>query len=132
MVRGGGSGRPRGSVIQVRHATQLATTEYVERQGWVAVELSVGSLPQRVGAILTIVRGLDPDRYLEMQPTRATFQAALAYTMVLVGLRAAAADHLRGLPTPVGFNHRALNGAGAETRNRRQQSTGRDPPPAAA
>ena len=93
---------------------------------------SAGSPPQRVGAILTIVRGLDPDRYLGLEPTLAAFRAALGCTMVLVGSRAAAAAHLRGLPTPVGLNHCALHSVDTKTRNRRQQSTGRDPPPNAA
>ena len=92
----------------------------------------MGPPPQLVGAIVTIVRGLDPDRYLGLEPTLDAFRAALGCTMVLVGLRAAAAAHLRGPPTPVGFNHCALHSAGARTRNRRQQSTGRDPLPAAA
>ena len=198
-----------GGVMQVRHATQLSATEYVERQAWLEVEppecpfhpggdcqlvghgtyerqsppglrvkrfrcrqsgatvsalpdcsashtpgtlddieraaraveegvsgtdcgRSAGSLPQRVGAILSTVRGLDPDRYLGSEPTLAAFSAALGCTMVLVGLRAAAAAHLRGLPTPVGFHHCALNSAGSKSRNRRQQSTGRDPPPGSA
>ena len=102
------------------------------RSGATVSGRSKGFPPQRVGAVLTIVRGLDPDRYRGLEPTLEAFRAALGCTMVLVGLRAAAAAHLRGLPTPVGFNHCALPSVSTKTRNRRQQSTGRDPPPGAA
>ena len=93
---------------------------------------SAGSMPPRVGAILATVRGLYPDRFVGIEPTFAGFGAALDCTLVLVGLRAAAAAHLRSLPTPVGFNHRVPNSVRRKRQNRRQQSTGRDPPPEAA
>ena len=57
---------------------------------------SAGSPPQRVGTILTTVRGLDPDRYLGLKPTPKAFRAALGCSMVLTGLRAAAAAHTGG------------------------------------
>ena len=80
----------------------------------------------RVQALLTIAKGLYPDRLCEFEPTLAAFGVALGTATVLLRLRAMAAAELASLPTPVGFSHRKI--VRKERRERCQQPIGRDPP----
>ena len=84
----------------------------------------------RVQQLLTLARGLYPDRFCEVEPSLAAFGVALGTAAVLVRLRAVASEQLAALPTPVGFSHR--NKVGRRWRSRRQQATGQDPPPGSA
>lgn len=56
-------------------------------------------------ALLAIVTLL-ADRFAEVQPTLASFRAALGYERVLVPVRELAARHLHALPVPLGFRAR--------------------------
>ncbi len=79
-----------------------------------------------IRGLLTTLIGLMPERFASSQPTLASFRAALSSPDVLVTLRAACAEHLAHLPTPVGFDHRKKRGANQLCRD--QQRTGPDPP----
>ena len=85
-----------------------------------------GNVCARVRALLTIAKGLYPDRLCEFEPTVAAFGIALGTATVLLRLRAMAAAELALLPTPVGFSHRKI--VRKDRRERRQQPIGRDPP----
>ena len=84
----------------------------------------------RVQQLLTLAKGLYPERFCEVEPSLAAFGLALGTAAVLVRLRAVASEQLAALPTPVGFSHR--NKVARRGRPRRQQAKGRDPPPGSA
>ena len=84
-----------------------------------------GHVCARVRGLLTIAKGLYPDRFCEVEPPLAVFGVAYGTATVLLRLRAMAASELASLPTPVGFSHRKI--VRIVRRERRQQPIVRDP-----
>lgn len=78
-----------------------------------------------VAIILTLIRGLRPERLLSAAPTLAAFRALLGVQWVLPALRALGADHLQHLPPPVGFSPPRRGG---EPPRGGQHRAGPDPP----
>lgn len=73
-----------------------------------------------------LLKGLMPDRFIDCEPTLASFRQRLTRPWVLPALREIAAVHLTVLPPPLGFRPPArLNG---ESQNANQQRAGPDPP----
>ena len=77
---------------------------------------------------LTVIRGLQPERFGALAPTLRAFAAGLGGGAVLVRLREWVARHLPQLPAPFGFDphRRSLDAAD----RRRQHRMGPDPPSA--
>ena len=84
---------------------------------------SVPTAVGRVQMLLTLAKGLYPDRFSEVEPSLAVFGVALGTVTVLARLREVASEHLGVLPPPVGFSH--TNRVGRSGRPCRQQATGR-------
>lgn len=76
--------------------------------------------------MLATVRGLMPARFEQCQITVRAFRAALGTPNVLVALRGICARYLHTLPAPLGL--RPPVAGGQRGGQRRQQSTGPDPP----
>jgi len=85
-------------------------------------------LCRSVHSTLSVIRGLQPERFGALAPTLQAFAAGLGGGAVLVRLREWVARHLPQLPTPFGFDprRRALDSAV----RRRQHRMGPDPPAA--
>ena len=79
-----------------------------------------------VYAALVAIVGLLPERFAGHPPTLEGFRAALGVEHVLVALRELVADHLCGLPPPLGFGPRPT--PREKLRRRLQQEAGADPP----
>ena len=58
-----------------------------------------------VRQLLTLVKGLYPERFAGAEPTLEGFERQLSSRQVLRELRTVAAAHLPDLPTPVGLRH---------------------------
>jgi len=80
-----------------------------------------------VHASLTILKGLNPERFTDCEPTLASFRRQLGVDAVLSALREIAAVHLLFVPPPLGLRPPPL--AGGEPQRPLQHRTGADPPP---
>ncbi len=79
-----------------------------------------------VHGALAIVRGLDPERFLDVVPTLSAFAALLGVVSVLMALRAEYPASLPTLPAPLGFDPpRNARDSGTSAC---QHRAGRDPP----
>ncbi len=76
---------------------------------------------------LKLLLALLPELLMGCPPTVQGFRERLGTEAVLTYLRAIAARHLPGLPSPLGFRPPAQKGG--ERKTRRQHSMGPDPPP---
>lgn len=81
----------------------------------------------RVHAALSILRGIEPERFGNCRPTLSEFRACLDVVPVLSALREMASASLADLPAPLGFRPRLASAS--EYRRARQHNTGTDPPP---
>jgi hypothetical protein len=84
---------------------------------------------RRVHAVysaLTVLRGLDPERFEGVPATLRAWRAHLGVNAVLATLREGASDYLRELPAPLGFSHRRRRGG--ESHRTQQHDMGPDPP----
>lgn len=85
-------------------------------------------LCQAIHSALRIVRGLDPIRFLCVEPRVSDFSTVLGTDSVLQWLRQGCARHLMQLPIPLGFN--PSRNKPAQPVPTYQHRTGRDPPQA--
>ena len=81
---------------------------------------------QRVHSALLLLRGLEPDQYEAWPATVSAWRARLGVNPVLPALRERAANHLRGLPSPLGLQ--PPRRGGGESHRPDQHCMGPDPP----
>lgn len=125
----------------VRRCAQAPSLEQAADRARPAQECSLASaqrwLRRRldwVRQLLTLVKGLYPERFAGAEPTLQGFERQLGSRHVLRELRTVAAAHLPDLPTPVGLRHRRRKSSAvtAAARSAETQTTGLAVPAVAA